>query len=288
MELLNRLLSFVLVVTVVWVIGVRTPGPVFAAALLGVVVSSLITLRKLHRFCETPLAFSSELFRKNFRLGWKAYLSAFFAFLVIRIDLLMVHSMLGSAPAGYYSIVGTMADYVLLLPAAVAAILFPKLSGMSDDPHKWQITCKAAFVTGAGLMLLLVLLGVTVKFIISLMFGAAFAPAVPAFLLLAPGVLFLGVEVVLVQYLNSRGFPLSVVMMWIIVTAANVLLNIWAIPKHGINGAAVVSSISYFLALAGIGWIAFKSRRRWYMESRGQSSRELNQPNNSFCADNSI
>jgi O-antigen/teichoic acid export membrane protein len=62
-----------------------------------------------------------------------------------------------------------------------------------------------------------------------------------------PGVFFLGVQSIMVQYLNSRGFPLSVVWAWFITSILNIGVNFWAIPRYGIAGASVVSSLCYFL-----------------------------------------
>jgi O-antigen/teichoic acid export membrane protein len=46
------------------------------------------------------------------------------------------------------------------------------------------------------------------------------------------------------------GCPLSVV--WLMASCAtlNFIANLWAIPRYGISGASVVSSITYFVAAA--------------------------------------
>ena len=258
-ELLNRVLSAVFIVIAV-ALGARTPEIMFLVVLLALLISVSLALERLRRLCPAQATPSLDLFRKNFQLGWKAYLCCLFSFLVIRIDLLMVKSMMGAAAAGYYSIAGTIADYVLMLPVAVGAILFPRLSGMVDDGHKRALTLKAVVGTGLGLLGLLVLLGVSAKFVIFILFGRAFAPATAALLLLSPGIFFLGVETVLVQYLNSCGFPVSIVLLWAVSMLANIGANLWAIPAYGINGAAAVSSGSYLLALAGVLWVVYRRR----------------------------
>jgi O-antigen/teichoic acid export membrane protein len=170
---------------------------------------------------------------------------------------LMVKSLQGPVAAGYYSIAGTIADGILLLPVAIAAILFPKLSGMSSDAAKRSVTVKATAGTGLGLLALLLVLAVSARSIVPILFGQAFAPAVPPVLFLLPGILFLGLETVVVQYLNSCGFPVSVVALWVLATALNIGSNFWAIPRYGINGAAIVSSISYLFAFLGVIWITW-------------------------------
>jgi O-antigen/teichoic acid export membrane protein len=62
-----------------------------------------------------------------------------------------------------------------------------------------------------------------------------------------PGSFLLGIETVMVQYLNSLGFPKIIAYFWLLVTALNIGVNFWAIPAYGIVGAAIVSTVSYSL-----------------------------------------
>ena len=253
-ELVNKVLAVASVAGAV-LLGARRPEVLFSLVLLAMLAGFLLALRALLRLSPGRVQPSFHLFRQNFRLGWKVYICCLLAFIVIKIDLLMVKSMLGATAAGYYSIPGTLADYVLLLPTGVAAILFPKLSGMTDDSQKRSLLLKAVAGSSAVLLGILAILALCARFIIVLLFGRAFAPSATPVLFLLPGILFLGIETVLVQYLNSRGFPSSVVALWIGSTVLNIGANLWAIPRYSINGAAAVSSVSYFFALLGVIWI---------------------------------
>src|SRR5216683_168598 len=224
-----------------------TPETVFMAGLIALVTSLILSLSRLWRILPKRPTPSLSLFEWNFGMGAKAYLAVFFAFLVLRLDLVMVKYMLGAEQAGYYSIAATFADYVLLLPAAVAMILFPKLSSMLDPVQKLRFAGKVALGTGVLLLLLLALTGILAKPVVQMMFGTPFLPAVRAFVLLLPGILFLGIQTVMVQFLNSMGFPLSVVIAWFFSCLLNIGMNLWAIPRYGIRGASVVSSICYTL-----------------------------------------
>jgi O-antigen/teichoic acid export membrane protein len=94
--------------------------------------------------------------------------------------------------------------------------------------------------------------------IISTAFGRNFLPAVSPFAWLMPGTYFLGIETVMVQLLNSEGFPLIIVVAWIADTIINVALNFWAIPRYGITGASVVSSVCYFLMFLIVSAVVLK------------------------------
>jgi O-antigen/teichoic acid export membrane protein len=260
-ELLNKVLSTGLVIAIAWLTR-RSPWMFFLVVLAAQAVSLTLAVRVLMKLCDFQASPSMAILRQSLRLGWKIYLSCLFGFLVIRIDLLMVRYMLGESATGFYSVAGNLGDFVLMLPVAIGALLFPKLSALQDEKQKRLLTLKATAATGVVLVAILLVLGLSVKFVVVLLFGKAFAPASTAVLLLAPGVLFLGLEGVLVQYLNSCGFPVSVMVFWIVSTLLNVGLNLWAIPAYGINGAAAVSSFSYLLMLVGVAWMTLK---RWTM-----------------------
>jgi len=83
---------------------------------------------------------------------------------------------------------------------------------------------------------------------VHVLFGKAYALSVPAYLWLCPGVLFLSVHTVAVQFLNSVGYPMSVVWIWCGCVVLKIALNLWWIPLWGLKGAASSSSVCYLLA----------------------------------------
>ncbi len=219
----------------------------FGATLSSVMATFLWALLRLRRVSEKPPRLSWTVFRQSIGLGARAYTIAFFGFLLLRIDLLMVKYMLGATEAGYYSISQVLAENTMMFPVVVGLLLFPKLSAIKAREEKLQLANKALLVT-AALMLPAVVIAATVAApIISIAFGRNFLPAVSPFVWLMPGTYFLGLETVMVQLLNSEGFPPIIVVAWIVDTIVNVALNFWAIPRYGITGASIVSSVCYFL-----------------------------------------
>jgi O-antigen/teichoic acid export membrane protein len=247
LEVASRVLPLVLIAGLIF----SQRGTVvsfFAAGEVALVVGCVGAWGRLRvRFARAP-ALSLPLFRASIRYAAKAYVAAFFAFLVLRADLFMVRHMLGVEQAGYYSIAASMADYISVLAAVIGTILFPKLSAMTEIDAKLRFTRKAAWGTAGILFPLLAIAALAARPVVQLLFGVAFMPAALAFVFLMPGMLFLGVNCVAVQLLNSLGYPSSVVFIWGLCSVFNIGVNLWAIPHDGIVGAAIVSSISYFLA----------------------------------------
>ncbi len=203
----------------------------FGATLSSVMATFLWALLRLRRVSEKPPRLSWTVFRQSIGLGSRAYTIAFFGFLLLRIDLLMVKYMLGATEAGYYSISQVLAENTMMFPVVVGLLLFPKLSAIKAREEKLQLANKALLVP-AGLMLPAVVIAAAVAApIISMAFGRNFLPAISPFVWLMPGTYFLGLETVMVQLLNSEGFPPIIVVAWIVDTIVNVALNFWAIPR---------------------------------------------------------
>jgi len=233
----------------------------FFTTVVALVVTCLWVMRRLQQRVSGRPQVSAAVFRDSIRYAVKAYLAASFCFLVLRADLLMVQHMLGPEQAGYYSIASTMADYASVLATVIGTILFPKLSALTDLGAKLDLTKKATAGTTLILLPFLLVASLLARPAVRLLFGSAFLPASLSFVLLMPGMLFLGIHMVAVQLLNSIGYPKSVVIIWGLCSLFNVMVNLWAIPHYGIAGASVVSSISYFLAFAFVMWVIYRTSR---------------------------
>lgn len=246
-EVVNKAFALILIFALVisrWV----SVASFFATGVVASVVSCVLLLVRLRAHFVGVVAISFALFRQSIRYALKAFLAGFFCFLVLRADLFMVEHMLGPVQAGYYSVASTMADYVSVLAVVISSILFPKLSALTDASEKLRITWKAVWGTTLLLIPMLLAVSVLAKPTVRVLFGVAFLPASFAFVLLMPGMLFLGINTVAVQFLNSIGYPKIVVVIWGLCSLVNIGLNVWVIPRFGITGASVVSTISYTLA----------------------------------------
>lgn len=229
----------------------------FGATLLSVMATFLWALQRLGRVSAEPPKPSLPVFRQSIGIGLKAYTIAFFGFLLLRIDLLMVKYMLGATEAGYYSISQVLAENTTMFPVVVGLLLFPKLSALKEREEKLRLANKAVLVTAALMLPAVLIATFAAAPIISTAFGRNFLPAVSPFAWLMPGTYFLGIETVMVQLLNSEGFPPIIVVAWIADTIINVALNFWVIPRYGITGASIVSSACYllmFLVVSAVVW----------------------------------
>ncbi len=253
----GKLLALMLICILAMIHG-DTVELFFGATLLSVVLTFLWGLLRLRRVSTELPKLSLAAFRQSIAVGGRAYTIAFFGFLLLRVDLLMVKYMLGATEAGYYSISQLLAENTMMFPVVVGLLLFPKLSATKEKEEKVRLANKAVLVTAALMFPVVVIAALAAGPIISIAFGRNFLPAVAPFAWLMPGTYFLGIETVMVQVLNSEGFPSIIVAAWIVDTIINVALNFWAIPRYGITGASVVSTVCYFLMFLIVSAVVWK------------------------------
>ncbi len=239
----------------------------FGMTLSSVMLSFLWALLRLRRISMEPPELSLAVFRRSISTGINAYMILFFGFLVLRIDLLMVKYLLGASEAGYYSISQVLAENTMMFPVVVGLLLFPKLSATKEKEEKVRLANKAVLVTAALMLPVVVIAALAAAPIISIAFGRNFLPAVAPFVWLMPGTYFLGIETVMVQLLNSEGFPPIIVAAWIADTIVNVAVNFWAIPRYGITGASAVSSVCYFLIFLIVSGVVWKRNHARHPEA---------------------
>lgn len=247
-EIQVRLVSLALIVLFILKRRVTTEA-IFAAGLLATAVGLVRVLGRLGRILPARPRPSFGLLREHMVYGLKSYLACFFSYLVVRFDLLMVQTMLGTREAGYYSIAISMADLVYMLPSVIGLVLFPKLVARPSQEEKWKLTAgvgTAVFVVMAGVSSLAALLA---RPLIRLLFGPDFLPAAPAFVLLAIAMIFLGVNTIVSNYMASLSFPWFSVAVWVAAAGLNVVLNLFLIPARGILGASISSLVCYVLVL---------------------------------------
>lgn len=258
-ELSTKIFSVVLIGVIAFLKKV-TVEEVFLAGLIALFISFLwASFCLLRVFRDLPIP-SFELFKENIQYGIKAYFAAFFAFLILRVDLLMVKYILSAKEAGFYSIAVSMADMVFMLPLVIGTILFPKLSAMAGNQEKWAFTRKVAVSVGLVMAVAVSIAAFITKEIVEVLFGTAFIPAVPAFQWLMPGIFMLSITSIFSSYIASQYIPLVLVILYFLIAIINMVLNWFLLPILGIVGASISSSISYLFILIGILLIAGRFR----------------------------
>ena len=199
---------------------------------------------------------SRELFRRMLGYALRVHLQTAASLLLFRVDLLVVGYFRGEAEAGVYAVASQVSLLLMLLPAVVSTLLFPRLAEARDETGALacRVTRQTTFV-----MLCVSAAAVPAVFALPLLYGRQFADAPVQALILLPGVLLVSLGGVLAQHFSGTGLPLALPLFWTSALVLNTALNLALVPAYGARAAALSSSVSYALVCA---LIAFYFRRR--------------------------
>lgn len=226
---------------------------VVAVSAIGLAVSCVgvaWTLVGLLRGMGSRLSVSARALIDHMGYGFKAYVAALFAYTVLRADVLLCGYILGEAPTGYYSIAVSMADLVYMLPVVAGTIAFPRLTATVDPADRWAKAFSVAKWVAVIMLVVAAVSALLARPAVALLYGQDYLPAVAAFLWLLPGIVILGVNTILMNYFAAEGMPPIAIWSPAAASVMNIGLNIVLLPRMGIVGASIASSVAYALMFA--------------------------------------
>jgi O-antigen/teichoic acid export membrane protein len=184
-----------------------------------------------------------------------------------RLDALMLQGFLGQAAVGLYQTGVMLAELVWYLPNAVSSALLPDVAANKERPSTPLLVRHTLLLTALGSLVLLVVVWPTLALLRPIYLGAV-APM--AILLL--GVTALSIHKVLSGDLSGRGLPQYPSLTSALALGVTLAGNLLFIPRYGIVGAAMASSLAYciqtvalvklYQRIEQIGWkelLVFKS-----------------------------
>jgi O-antigen/teichoic acid export membrane protein len=186
------------------------------------------------------------LLKEEFKYGIIIYFSSLFIFLNYRADQFLIKNFLSIANLGVYSIAVRLAELVFLIPTSITTALSGRLYNVNINDKVVQKRIVAKTIKYTFYMCsFLVLLGIFMTPLVPIVYGKEFWQASKVITILFVGVIFASIGKVSAPYFFSKGEPQVHLLITLLTLLINIILNLFTIPKFGINGAAYASTISY-------------------------------------------
>ncbi|MBL8837354.1 MAG: oligosaccharide flippase family protein [Alphaproteobacteria bacterium] len=252
-------LGYLASIAVLW----ATIGPMvggFAAAnvaahLLAVAVGIALVIRAGWFSIAPQLA----VMRGLFAYGIRVYVGDVLQALRLRLDQATVALWLSSSELGFYVVALTIANAPQIVSSTIAYVAFPKISQAGSEGARREVFGRYLRLSLAASVAIALALLVLVPWAIPLLFGAAFAPAVPICAVLLVGLVPYTLKLMYMQALKAWDHPLAVSRAEIagLVLAAIALLAL--VPTYGLIGAATALVIAQLFTAFAMGYL-FHSR----------------------------
>lgn len=174
-----------------------------------------------------------------------------------KVDVFLVEHFLGLAATGIYSIAVMAAELLWLVSSSVATAAYARI-GTPDRAEAARITVRAVQASVLLLLGLSPLLWLGAALLVPWLLGEAYRPALAVLAVLLPGVVLYGAASALsAWFTNHAGRPGVPALLAGGSLLINVLVSLWAIPRFGMLGGALATTVSYGLTvvLAALGFL---------------------------------
>lgn len=218
---------------------------VMAGWLAGVILTALFSLWILsRRIGGFRYIVDWPFLKDSVKVGVRSLSANFVAFLLFRSDIYIIKVFYGYSQLGYYSVAVLLAELLLFVPQIAGQLIMPKASQSEKDSH--ILTARVNRMSIAYSLIFSLFLFIFGKRLVILLFGSGFSASYPALLFLIPGVLSINFSAAIGYYISGNlGYPSRQIYILAASFLMNLLLNIILIPRLGITGAALSSSVSY-------------------------------------------
>lgn len=176
--------------------------------------------------------------------GQAGNLASFFSY---RLDVFVVNYFLDASQVGLYALGVIVSEALWQLPGIVSIALFPRTArtvGTGADSFSCMVLRQVFLITslaGAAVAALS-------PFLIPMVFGSRYAPSVAVIWWILPGTVALALGKVIAADLTGRSLNIHLPVSAFIGFALTLSLDLFLIPRMGIQGAALASSIAYLAA----------------------------------------
>ena len=242
-RILEGFLQLIVLIVLLLVLKQGIQGAVFSY-IISIIGATLLTIFLIRRALRLRFFLNRKLLKDSAVYGGKVYLANSLSFLNYRLDMLLIALFLNPMSVGIYSIAVGLSEKLFMIPGAFATVLFPKISSLKKSEAD-NFTPKIVRHTFFIMLVISLFLIFLANSLIKLFFGSVFLSAVMPLIILLPGIIAFGVGGVLAADLGGRGKPQFAVYSSFTCLMINIPLNILLIPKIGISGAAVASSVAY-------------------------------------------
>jgi len=244
------------VVATLWVVRDLGVSSAFLAWFGSMAVTVLADIVLMTGLTGTRPRWDTSVARRSVTYGLRSCIGNVSQYGTLRLDQAMLGALAGNGPLGLYYAAVSVGEMLLYLAINTGAAMMAKFgkSSRKERRHLASITMTAVAALTALAAVSLALFGGPV---VSLVFGKAYLPAVPALRILLLGMVPLALAQVMSQYFIAIGGPQIFARAAVASLVVTVIGDVTLIPRFGADGAAAASVLAYLVMAL---WMGLKFR----------------------------
>ena len=210
-------------------------------------------------FKKLWFGFAKEKIKIIWESAWPIAITGLFGGIMLNVDTVMLGWWRGASDIGLYAAAQRLIQLLYMIPWLLTLTLFPLFSRYaSTDRSKFTALMQKSITVIFWVGLPMILGGIALnKEIISIIFGANYIGAALTFAILLVTVLVVFPNNILTIAAYALDAQKIFILPVFLGLSLNVILNLFLIPRYGIEGAAATTIFSQ-LIIVGLNWFKFK------------------------------
>lgn len=164
-----------------------------------------------------------------------------------KVDVLVLATLVSASELGSYSVAVTLSLAAAPLSTAIGSVVLPRVAAERDVLGRGLLTRAVGGSLGIGLVAAVIVCG-TAPVVVPLVLGHSYHNVVSLLWVLAPGAVVYGTNRVIGDILRGFDRSVSVAVAEGVALVVTVVLLVVLLPREGVLGAAVASSVAYATA----------------------------------------
>jgi len=257
---LQQFIHIVFIAGFIYILNYKDVSVYFTAQIFCYALLFVMSLFQILKSCKiSEISFPLAVLKDMFDYGWKNQLSAFMQFLNYRLSFYFLEYFEGISAVGIFSVGITFSEAIWTITRSIAVILYSDVvnsKSREESIEKTKTSLRMSFV-----LMIIFILGIIVipAQVYELVFGRAFSGTKQIMLLLSPGIFAIAVSDMIGHYFSGIKEIKILNIKSVSGLLVTVALSFYAIPKWGMYGACVVTTISYCVSATILFWKFYRS-----------------------------
>lgn len=243
---------FILIILMLYFISGAAVGieSYFISLYISFGIVFLVSILFLSKLVTSSLKASQhflKLVKEMVRLGVMNQLAHIFQLLSFRMSYYWLGQVYGESEVGIFSNGTSLIESVWLVSRSISLVQYSRIVNIKDKKEAQRLTLNLSKLSLVISFIILIPLIFLPSSFYQFIFGEGFGGVRPVIQSLAPGVLFLNLNIIISHYFSGTGkYHLNSIASLAGLCAA-IPLFYWMIPAYGLIGAGMASSISYII-----------------------------------------
>ena len=180
-----------------------------------------------------------------FKYGFLNQTGHFVQFFNLRLSYYLLDSYIGRGQVGVFSRSVSLAEAIWIISNSIALVQYARIANADDRAYSQKLTLDLSKICLVISALAVIVLALLPPQVYTFVFGPEFGEMAGIIRILAPGVLFYCIFLILGHYYSGIGRYQMNTFAALCGLAATCILGFTLIPKYDVTGAAITSAVSY-------------------------------------------